>query len=59
MFGCVPGVKLLTMQNIDLIDCIAVACGFFAVTGVVGFVYESWRAPLAPIKNIDISDELK
>jgi hypothetical protein len=47
------------MQNIDLIDCIAVACGFFAVTGVVGFVYESWRAPLAPIKNIDISDELK
>lgn len=47
------------MQNTDLVDCIAVVCGLFAVTGVVGFVYESWRAPLAPIKNIDISDELQ
>ena len=47
------------MQNIDLVDCIAVLCGLFAVTGVVGFVYESWRAPLAPIRNIDISTELE
>lgn len=49
----------MVMRNITLADVIVVACAVFAVIGVVGFIYESWRPPITAIKNIDISDELE
>jgi hypothetical protein len=47
------------MRNINFADVIAVACAVFAVVGVVGFIYESWRPPITPIKSSDISDKLE
>jgi hypothetical protein len=47
------------MRNIDFPDVIVVACAVFAVVGVVGFIYESGRPPITPIKNSDISDKLE
>jgi hypothetical protein len=47
------------MPNIDFVDCIAFVAGVFAVVGVVGFFYESWRPPLTPIKNNEISEKLE
>ena len=47
------------MPNIDFVDYIAIACGVFAIVGIVGFIYESWRPPLTPIKNHEISKKLE
>jgi hypothetical protein len=47
------------MRNITFADVIVVGCAAFAVIGVVGFLYESWRPPITAVKSIDISNELK
>ncbi len=47
------------MRNIDFVDVIVIGCAVFAVVGIVGFIYESWRPPITAIKNSDISDELE
>jgi hypothetical protein len=47
------------MRNINFTDVIVVVCAVFAVLGIVGFIYESWRPPITPIKNSDISDKLE
>jgi hypothetical protein len=49
----------MVMLNITLADVIVGACAVFAVSGVVGFIYESWRPPTTVIKNIEISAELE
>ena len=47
------------MSHINFVDCITFVCGVFAVVGIVGFIYESWRPPLTPIKNSEISEKLE
>jgi hypothetical protein len=47
------------MLNMDLGDWVVAACALFALVGLIGFIYESWRPPLAPIKNTEISDKLE
>jgi hypothetical protein len=47
------------MRNINLADGIVIVCAVFAVVGIIGFIYESWRPPITPIRNSDISDKLE